>query len=341
MSENVPTGAVPPPATLLQMMTGYWVSQALYVAAKLGVADLLAAGPRPVEELAAATQTDAPSLRRVLRALASVGVFTEARPGTFALTPLAALLRTGTPDSMRALAIMYAEEQYRAWGDLLHSVQTGETAFERRFGTSYFAYLAQHPEADRVFNEAMTGWTTQLVGAVVDAYDFSPFKTIADVGGSYGTLLAAMLRSNPAARGILFDQPHVVAAAGEQLVVAGVAERCTTVGGDFFVEVPAGGDAYVLAQILHDWDDERSVAILRQCRRAMPAHGKLLVIELVLPPGEEPFFGKWLDLHMLVLLGARERTATEYDALFRAAGFALARVVPTAAGPSVVEAVPV
>jgi hypothetical protein len=138
----------------------------------------------------------------------------------------------------------------------------------------------------------------------------------------------------------LFDQPHVVAA-GAQLAMAGVAERCTTVGGDFFVEVPAGGDAYVLAQILHDWDDERSVAILRQCRRAMPAHGKLLVVDLVLPPGEEPFFGKWLDLHMLVLLGARERTSTEYDALFRTAGFALARVVPTAAGPSIVEAVPV
>jgi hypothetical protein len=343
MSEDGPTGAgaVPPPATLLQMMTGYWVSQALYVAAKLGVADLLADGPRPVEELAAATQTDARSLRRVLRALASVGVFTEASPGAVALTPLAALLRTGTPDSMRALAIMYAEEQYRAWGDILHSVQTGETAFEQQFGASYFAYLAQHPAADRVFNEAMTGWTMQLVGAVVDAYDFSPFKTVVDVGGSYGTLLAAILRSNPAARGILFDQPHVVAAAGEQLGVAGVAERCTTVGGDFFVEVPAGGDAYLLAQILHDWDDERSVAILRQCRRAMPAHGKLLVIELVLPPGEEPFFGKWLDLHMLVLLGARERTAAEYEALFQAAGFELARVVATPAGPSVVEAVPV
>jgi O-methyltransferase domain/Dimerisation domain len=343
MSENMPTdaGAVPPPVALLQMMTGYWVSQALYVAAKLGVADLLAEGPKPVEELAAATQTDAPSLRRVLRALASVGVFTESRPGTFALTPLAALLRTGTPDSMRALAIMYAEEQYRAWGDILHSVQTGKTAFEKQFGTSYFAYLAQHPEADHVFNEAMTGYTTQLVGAVVDAYDFSPFKTVVDVGGSYGTLLAAILRSHPAARGILFDQPHVVAAAGGQLVAAGVVERCTTVGGDFFVEVPAGGDAYVLAQILHDWDDERSVAILQQCRRAMPAHGKLLVVELVLPRGEEPFFGKWLDLHMLVMLGARERTATEYDALFRAAGFALTRVVPTAAGASIVEAVPV
>jgi hypothetical protein len=322
------------------MMTGYWVSQALYVAAKLGVADLLAEGPRPIEDLAAATQTDAPSLRRVLRALASVGVFTEARPGTFALTPLAALLRTGTPDSMRALAIMYAEEQYRAWGDVLHSVQTGETAFEQ-FGTSYFAYLAQHPEADRVFNEAMTGYTTQFVGAAVDAYDFSPFKTIVDVGGSYGTLLAAILGSHPVARGILFDQPHVVAAAGAQLAVAGVAERCTTVGGDFFVEVPAGGDAYVLAQILHDWDDERSVAILRQCRRAMPAHWKFLVVELVLPPGEEPFFDKGLDLHMLVLLGARERTAAEYRALFYAAGFELARVVATPAGPSVVEAVPV
>src|SRR5262245_40320480 len=230
-------GAVPPPVTLLQMMTGYWVSQALYVAAKMGVAVLLAEGPRPVDELAAATQTDAPSLRRVLRALASVGVFTEARPATFALTPLAALLRTGTPDSMRALAIMYAEEQYRAWGDVLHSVRTGTPAFEQQFGTNYFAYLAQHPEADRVFNEAMTGYTTQLVGAVVDAYDFSPFQTIVDVGGGYGTLLAAILRRHPTAHGILFDQPHVVAAAGEQLAVAGVAERCPTVGGDFFVEV--------------------------------------------------------------------------------------------------------
>ena len=343
MPENVPTttDSAPPAATLLQMMTGYWVSQAVYVAAKLGVADLLAARPRPVEELAAATQADAPSLHRVLRALASVGVFTEASPGVFALTPLAALLRSDTPQSMQALAIMYAEEQYRAWGDLLHSVRTGGTAFERQFGTSYFAYLAEHPDANEVFNKAMTGWTAQLTGAVLDAYDFSLFKTVVDVGGSYGTLLAAILRSNPASRGILFDQPHVVATAGQQLAGAGVADRCSTVGGDFFIDVPAGGDAYVLAQILHDWDDDRSVAILRQCRRAIPTHGRLLVIELVLPTGEEPSFGKWLDLHMLVLVGARERTATEYDALFRRAGFSLLRVVPTSAGPSLVEAVPV
>ena len=342
MSEDVGMGtnASPPPATLLQMMTGYWVSQALHVAAKLGIADLLADGPVDCKDLAAATNTHAPSLQRVLRALASVGVFTEVSPGSFALTPLAELLRTETPGSMRALAIMYAEEQYQAWGELLHSVRTGETGFEQQFGMGYFEYLAQHPESDRVFNEAMTGWTHQLVGAVVDTYDFSPFKTVVDVGGGYGALLAAILQSNPSTRGILFDLPHVVASAEEQLGVTEVVDRCTFVSGDFFVEVPAGGDAYVLSQILHDWDDERCVTILAQCRRAMPDHGKLLVVELVLPEGDEPFLGKWLDLHMLVLLGGRERTAAEYDMLFRAAGFKLARVVPTPPGPSVVEAVP-
>jgi hypothetical protein len=238
------------------------------------------------------------------------------------------------------LAIMYAEEQYRAWGNFLHSVRTGETAFDQQFDMSYFECLAQHPEADRVFNQAMTGWTTQVVDAVIDAYDFSPFKNIVDVGDSYGTLLAAVLLSNRTARGILFDQPHVVAAAKAYLVSAGVAERCQTVGGDFFVEVPAGGDAYLLVQILHDWDDERSTAILRQCRRAMPMHGKLLVIELILPPGEEPFFGKWLDLHMLVLQGARERTAEECKVLLESAGFELASVIHTRAGPGIVEALP-
>jgi hypothetical protein len=340
MDEDSAPNANPPPAHLVQMMTGYWVSQALYVAAKLGVADLLVEGPQSVEHLAAATQAHAASLRRLLRALASVGVFTETSPGAYALTPLAALLRTGTPDSMRALAIMYAEEQYRAWGNALHSVRTGETAFNQQFGQSYFEYLAQHPDADRVFNQAMSGWTTQVVGAVIDAYDFSPFRAIVDVGGSYGTLLAAILQSNQTANGILFDQPHVAAAAKAHLESAGVAERCQAVGGDFFVEVPPGGDLYLLAQILHDWDDTRSMGILRQCRRAMPTHGKLLVIELVLPPGEEPFFGKWLDLHMLVLLGARERTEEEYRALLNAAGFELGRVIPTRAGPGIVEALP-
>ena len=186
----------------------------------------------------------------------------------------------------------------------------------------------------------MIGWTTQVAGAVADAYDFSAFGTVVDVGGGYGTLLAAILRSNPTARGILFDQPHVVAGAEDLLTAAGVADRCTRVGGDFFALVPPGGDAYVLAQIVHDWDDEHSVAILTQCRHAMPPHGKLLLVELVVPAGEEPFLGKWLDLHMLVMANGRERTAAEYEVLVRRAGFALTRVVPTPAGPSVVEAVP-
>lgn len=343
MSEDMSTtaGASPPPVTLLQMMTGYWVSQAIYVAAKLGIADLLVDGPVSCDDLATATRTHAPSLQRTLRALASVGVFSEVAPGHFALTPLATLLRSATPDSMRALAIMYGEEQYRAWGDFLHSVRTGEPAFEHQFGMGIFEYYAQNPEASAVFNEAMTGWTAQLAGAVADSYDFSPFGTVVDVGGNQGTLLTAILRSQPRVRGILFDLPHVVADAEEPLTAAGVADRCARVGGDFFEAVPAGGDAYVLASILHDWDDDRCVAILRRCREVMPDHGKLLVVELVLPEADEPFFGKWVDLHMLVMASGRERTDAEYGTLFRAAGFELARVVPTPAGASIVEGVPV
>lgn len=333
-------GSMPPSATLLQMMTGYWVSRAIYVAAKLGIADLLAAGPVNVQELAAATQSHEPSLYRVLRALASVGMFSEVAPRIFALTPMAALLRTETPDSMRALAIMYAEEQYRAWEDVLHSVRTGQPAFGHTFGTSYFEYFTTHPEASNVFNAAMIGWTNQMSDAVIAAYDFSGFSTIVDVGGGHGALLAAILKQHPSARGILFDLPHVVASAEPFLHAAGVAERCASVGGDFFADMLPGGDVYLLAQILHDWDDERSVAILRRVRQAMPDNNKLLVVELVLPDGNEPFLGKWLDLHMMVLLGGRERTAAEYGALLRAAGFELARVVPTTAGASIVEAVP-
>jgi hypothetical protein len=212
------------------MMTGYWISKAIYVAAKLGIADLLADGPHSAEELAAATETQAGALSRVLRALASVGIFSQLAPGHFTLTPLAELLRSGTLNSMRAVAIMYAEEQERAWDDLLHSVRTGRPAFEHVFGMPYFAYLAAHPEANRVVNEAMVGRTTQDAEMVVAAYDFSPFGTVVDVGGGYGALLAAILTRNPAARGILFDQPHVVEGAEPFLTAAGVVDRCTRAG---------------------------------------------------------------------------------------------------------------
>lgn len=341
VSEAIAPVTPPPHAVLLQMMTGYWVSQAIYIAAKLSVADLLVDGPRPVEALAAKTQSHTSSLYRLLRALASVGVFTETDPRTFALTPMAALLRTGTPHSMHALAITYCEEMYHAWGYMLHSIQTGEPAFAHRFGMGPFPYLATHPEADRIFNEAMIGYTHQVANAVAATYDFTPFGTVVDVGGGYGTLLAAILRDNPKARGILFDVPHVIDAAQGFLSTSGVAERCTRIAGDFFAAVPAGGDAYLLSQILHDWEDAECLSILRHCRAVMPEGGKLLVVELVIPLGNEPSFGKWLDLHMLAIPGGRERTEAEYGALFHAAGFELTRVIPTPAGPSVVEAVPV
>ena len=240
---------------------------------------------------------------------------------------------------MRALAIMYNEEQYRAWADLLFSVRTGKPAFEHTFGKDIFEYFRENPEPARTFGDAMTAWTNQLAGAVVASFDFSPFSTVVDVGGSHGTLLAAILRENLAMRGILFDLPHVIAGAAEHLIAEGVADRCTRVGGDFFEAVPAGGDLYVLAQILHDWDDERCVAILRRCRTALRDGGKLLIVELVLPSDDGPFFGKWLDLHMLVMAGGRERTAAEYQQLLQAAGFELTHLRPTAAGASIVEAV--
>lgn len=333
--------ATPPHYMLLQMITGYWVTQALYVVAKLGVPDVLADGARPVEEVAEITGSQPDLLRRLLRALSSIGVFTEAQPGAYALTPLAAMLRSDIPNSMRPQAIMHGEEHYRAWADALHNVQTGETAFEKQFGKTYFGYLAESPEADRVFNEAQAGYTKEVAGAVVDAYDFSSAETVVDVGAGYGPLLTTVLRRNPKLHGILFDQSHVAAAAADLLRSAGVADRCRVEGGDFFVSVPAGGDVYILSLLLHDWNDERSATILQNCRRAMVPHGKLLIVELVLPDGEAPFFGKWLDLHMAVLLGARERTATDFQALLSATGFKLKRILPTVTGMSIVEAIPV
>jgi hypothetical protein len=267
-------------------------------------------------------------------------VFSEVAPGEFALTPSAALLQSGTPKSMRALAIMYAEEQYRAWGEMLYSVRTGRPAFERQFGMDVFEYFLQNPEAGAVFNEAMTGLTSQVADALANAYDFSGFETIVDIGGNRGTVLAAILRRYPSARGILFDRPNVVDSAAEYLAEAGLATRCQRIGGDFFAAVPGGGDAYLLASILHDWDDDRCVAILTKCRQVMPAHGKLLVIELVLPEGNAPHGGKWVDLHMLVMASGRERTAAQYQGLFRGGGFDLKSVSPIPGGQSIVEAVP-
>lgn len=335
-----PASAAAAAEALLPMMTSYWVSQAIYVAAELGVADHLTEGPATAGELATASGADPGALYRLLRALSSVGVFRQGADDRFGLTPMAELLRSGTPQSMRSLARLYGADLYRAWGDLAHSVRSGQPAFEHVFGVGPFGWFEEHPEAGQIFNEAMTGYTYRAAQAAASAYDFTPFETVVDVGGSLGTLLAAVVAQNDTMRGVLFDLPHVASEAEQRLASLGLAERVACVGGDFFQEVPIDGDAYLLSQILHDWSDDECLAILRSCRNAMNAEGRLLVLELVLPDGDEPHFGKWLDLHMMVCVTGRERTRAEFASLLGAAGFELTRVVPTSADLCLLEARP-
>jgi hypothetical protein len=335
---------VPPRLALFQMITGHYVSRAIWVAAKLGIADLLADGPRPGAQLAASAGVHAPSLHRVMRLLASVGVFAENENGGFALTPIGEWLQSG-PGSSSPVALLFAEPNImRAWGDLLYSVETGNTAFDHVFGMDVFAYLAAHPEEAAVFNRAMTAVTAPVAGMAAAAYDFSQFTHIVDVGGGQGALLTAILKSNPALRGTLFDLPHVTESARPLLAAAGLAARCEISSGDFFHAVPAGADAYIVKHVIHDWDDERSTAILKNCRRAMAPQGKLLLVETVLPeriaPSPMNFIATGSDVNMLVNAGGRERTETEFRALVDAAGFRLTRIVPTQSLSSVIEATP-
>ncbi len=319
-----------------RMIVGSWVTQALYVAAETGIADALAAGPRTADELARETGTHADSLYRVLRALASIGVFRQDDEGRFSGTPLGRLLERDAPGSKRSLARMAGAEWYRSWGALLSSVETGGAAFDRVYGKSFFRYLDANPDRWRIFDAAMTGVHDAETIPVLDAYDFSSFGTIVDVGGGNGLALAALLCRHPETRGILFDLPDVARRAREVVDGCGLSDRCTVEGGDFFVSVPPSADAYLLRHVLHDWDDPEAVSILDRCRKAMRPGGRVLVVETVIPPGNGPCFAKWLDLMMLVV-GGRERTREQYADLFRSAGLRLARVVPTARDVSILE----
>jgi hypothetical protein len=327
-------------AALQQMTNGYWATQIVYVAAKLGIADVLKDGPRSIQMLAQATETHAPSLYRLMRALAGLGVFRENENGEYEATALGRCLASGSPGALRARAILNGEEWYAGWGGLLQSVRTGETAFDRIVGMSFFEHLAANADTAVVFNEAMASSTESAARAVADAYDFSRSGSIVDVGGGTGAFLAGILQANPRARGILFDRPNVVGGARKLLSSAGVADRCEVVAGDFFETVPGGGDVYILSWIIHDWDDDRGIAILKNCRRAMADDARLLVIEQVIPPGNQPSLSKFYDLHMLVLSGGRERREDEYRALLAAADLQLARIIPTEVPRSVIEALP-
>jgi hypothetical protein len=333
---------MPRSAVLIQLMTTYWASQALYVAAKLGIADRLRDGPKRVEELAEETETDATSLRRLLRALACIRIFRELPDGRFDLTPLAERLQTAHPGSMRSMALCFGEPwNWRPFGELLYSVRTGAPAFDHVYGTSLFEFLSGDPEAGAIYDAGMTALATEGQGLAARTYDYSRAQTLVDVGGGHGTILASILKANPHLRGVLFDQPAVIERAREQLAAGGLADRCTAVGGDFFESVPEGGDAYLLSTVIHDWDDDRAALILRNCRRAMSRGARLLLAEAVIPPRNEYHFGKHMDLEIMVMYGGRERTEDEYRRLLAAEGFEIAQVIGTTSPFSLVEAVPV
>ena len=329
-----------PQEQVARLASGYWHTHAIYVAAKQGLADLLNDGPKSADELATATQTHPRALYRLLRALASLGVFAEDDVRRFALTPMAECLRSDVSGSVRSLAIIRGEWQYEAWGQLLHSIRTGECAFEKLYGEPLFDYLAAHPEKGKLFDAAMTGVHGHETAAMLDAYDFSGIGTLADVGGGNGEVIASILKRNPTMRGVLFDQPSVIERSRANLQAAGLVARCDAVAGNFFESVPSGADAYLMRHIIHDWDDEKSVAILRNCRAAMKPNGKLLIVEGIVPPGNEPSLSKFFDLAMMVLPGGMERTEDEYRRVFAASGFALARIVPTTSWISVIEGEP-
>jgi ubiquinone/menaquinone biosynthesis C-methylase UbiE len=331
---------VPPQEQISRMLSGYWISQALYVAAKLGLADVLKDSPRTADDLAKTTNAHPRSLHRLLRGLASIGVFAEDGQRRFSLTPLADCLRSDVHGSQRSMAIMTGEEHYHAFGQLLYSVQTGKTAFDKLYGMPVFDFLQSHPEQAKIFDEAMVGVHGRETAAMLDAYDFSGIRVLADIGGGNGSVLTTVLKQYPGMRGILFDLQGVVERAKRAIHAAGVADRCQVSGGNFFESVPGGADAYLLRHIIHDWDDDKSTKILQNIRRTMGKDGRLLVVETIIPPGNETSFGKLLDLAMLVIPGGAERTKDEYRKLYDAAGFRLARVVATNVEVSVIEGTP-
>jgi hypothetical protein len=339
MTDKSPQQA-PPSSRLLEMIFAFTLSRSIAVAAQFGVADLLKDGPKSAEELAQAIGVYPRSLYRMLRALAGAGVFAEETDRHFSLTPLSELLRGDAPESLRAFAAMMADEvNFEMWAELPYSIQTGKPAASHKLGMPWFEWLGQNPAKAKAFNDAMTSLSAGAVVAVVGAYDFSGINNLVDVGGGHGLLLASVLSKYLNMKGVLYDAPSVIAGATDLLAAHGVAGRCETVGGDFLKSVPAGGDAYILKHIIHDWSDEECVTILAHCHAAMREGGKVLIVEMVIPERNVPAISKFLDLEMLLFLTGRERTEKEYSDLLKRAGFELTRIVPTPSTYSVIEGV--
>jgi|SRR5579871_2506929 hypothetical protein len=334
-----PAKAIPPHVQVMQMAVGSWVSQLIVTAANLRIADHLANGPMSAAELAGPTKTNPRALHRFLRALSNFGILTQSADLKFALTPLGEAMKSDAPGSARSTILtMSGDWMWKALGDFQYSVETGNTAMEKVFGMPIFDYLAKNPALAAQFSESMVGIHGQEPPAVAAAYDFSKFGVIVDVGGATGNMLAHILARHPNCQGLLFDRPHVVAEAPKLLQAKGVANRVRIESGSFFDTVPAGGDAYILSHIIHDWSEEQCLTILGNCRKAMKPGAKLLLVEFVLPEGDTPHFGKLADMIMLAIPGGEERTAAEYSALLAKADLKMTRVVPTESDVSIVEA---
>lgn len=324
------------------MIEGYQLTQAISVAATLGIADLLATGTKTADELARATGAHPQSLLRLLRALASQRIFAEESEAVFGLTPLAEGLQSDEAGSLRASAIQCGQPyMWTAWGQLMHSVMTGESAFQEVHGMSAWEYRERYPSAGEMFDDAMHEGAQEVAAPIVNAYTFDNVGSVVDVGGGNGALLLALLNAYPDLHGVLYDQQHVITRAKDMLERTAVADQCSIASGDFFESVPEGGDVYILKGIIHDWGDSDAVRILETCRRAMSPKNRLLLIEqIVSPEPTEDSFTLLMDLHMLTIHGARERTKGELAQLLTSAGFEATRIIPTTSALSLVEAIP-
>ncbi len=333
--------AMPPEAQIMQLLMGCFVSQAIYVGANLGIADLLTDGPKATAELAAETDTDERSLYRLLRSLASVGVFAESVDRTFSNTPMSETLCSDTATSMRAMVLFAGDKaHWSVYSDMMYSVKTGKPAWDHVHGEPVFPYLFQtNKELGDIFNRAMTSFSHASIAGVLAAYDFSGVGTLADIAGGSGHLLGGIMQKYPSMNGVLFDLGVVLAGAPDMLASYGVADRVAMVEGDFFSEIPVVADAYIMKHIIHDWYDDNCEKILQNIRRSMPDDGRVLIVDSVIPPGNDPHPGKILDLEMLISPGGVERTAAEFETLLTNSGFRLNRIIPTFAPVSIVEAV--
>ena len=332
---------LPPLPAVMQLLGGFRVARSIFVAAEFGIADCLADGPKTIDELAQATEAHGPSLYRVMRALASVGVFAEDESGRFSLTPPAEFLQSDVPDSVRASVQFFGQDwHWHVWGNLMESVKTGEPAFDRLYGQGLFEFY-KDPEVAKISSKSKASISARASASLLANYDFSSKSKVVDIGvfGGYGSTLIPLLKANPTAKGVLFDFPPVISAAKPAIEAAGLADRCELIAGDSLESVPSGGDAYILMFMVHNWDDERAIKILKNCHRAMTEDGKLLLVEMIMPKGNEPFVGKLIDLESLLSTpGGYERTEAQYRSILEAAGFKVTNIIPTQTANSIIEA---